>query len=131
MPAGNPRARETLDFALENPTEMANFYCAMAYPGSPLFQDARREGYDLPKTYAGYSQHSYETLNLRNRNLTSAEILSFRDYAWGAYHDSRNYITLMKSKFGEKAFNELDNTKKIKLKRKILEGSKTEPSFSN
>ena len=25
--------RGTLEFALENPTEMANFYCAMAYPG--------------------------------------------------------------------------------------------------
>ena len=31
------QCKHTLDFALENPTEMANFYSAMAYPGSPLY----------------------------------------------------------------------------------------------
>ena len=49
---------DTLNFAIENPTEMANFYCAMAYPGSPLYAQAKREGYSLPLNYAGYSQHS-------------------------------------------------------------------------
>ena len=41
----------TLNFALENPTEMANFYSAMAYPGSPLYAQARRDGTELPKNY--------------------------------------------------------------------------------
>ena len=113
--------RNTLDFALENPTEMANFYCAMAYPGSPLYLQARSSGIELPEKYAGYSQHSYETLNLSNKNLTAAEILKFRDYAWQTYHSSDKYIALMKNKFGGKAFNELQDTKKIKLKRRILE----------
>ena len=116
----------TLNFALENPTEMANFYSAMAYPGSPLYAQARREGAELPKNYAGYSQHSYETLNLRNNSLTAMEILRFRDHAWDTYHTSRKYLDLMKSKFGNRAFNELNTTKKIKLRRRLLEESKTE-----
>ena len=37
----NRTMNNTLDFALENPTEMANFYCAMAYPGSPLYLQAK------------------------------------------------------------------------------------------
>lgn len=110
----------TLDFALENPTEMANFYSAMAYPGSPLFKQARLFNTPLPQTYDGYSQHSYETFNLQSDNLTSAEILSFRDKAWNAYHSHDKYLNLMKDKFGQKAVDELDSTKKVKLKRKLL-----------
>jgi len=110
----------TLDFALENPTEMTNMYSAMAYPGSPLHNQARLFGTELPSTYSGYSQHSYDTLNLSNENLTSAEILAFRDKAFDTYHASPKYMELVKDKFGDKAVNELNETKKIKLNRKLL-----------
>ena len=110
----------TLDFALENPTEMTNMYSAMAYPGSPLHNQARLFGTELPSTYSGYSQHSYDTLNLSNENLTSAEILAFRDKAFDTYHASHKYMELVKDKFGNKAVNELNETKKIKLDRKLL-----------
>jgi radical SAM superfamily enzyme YgiQ (UPF0313 family) len=110
----------TLQFAIENPTEMANFYSAMAYPGSPLYNQARIFGQELPTTYSGFSQHSYDTLNLGNDNLSSAEILAFRDKAWDTYHSSEKYLNLLENKFGQKARDELDSTKKIKLKRKLL-----------
>ena len=110
----------TLQFALDNPTEMVNFYSAMAYPGSPLHNQARIFGTELPKTYSGYSQHSYDTLNLSNQHLTSAELLKFRDPAWDTYHASEGYQKLMKDKFGDKALQELNETRKVKLKRKLL-----------
>jgi len=112
--------KATLDFALENPTEMANFYSAMAYPGSPLHNQAKLLGTELPSTYSGYSQHSYDTLNLSNQFLTSADILSFRDKAWDTYHSSGKYLSLLENKFGKIAKDELGSTKKIKLKRKLL-----------
>ena len=56
--------QNTLDFAIENLTDMANFYSAMAYPGSPLYLQGKQGGIDLPNTYSGYSQHSYDTLSL-------------------------------------------------------------------
>ena len=110
----------TLQFALDNPTEMVNFYSAMAYPGSPLHNQARIFGTELPKTYSGYSQHSYDTLNLANDHLSAAEILAFRDKAWDTYHSNEKYLTLMKDKFGQKSIDELNETKKVKLKRKLL-----------
>ena len=110
----------TLQFAIDNPTEMANFYSAMAYPGSPLYNQARIFGQELPTTYSGFSQHSYDTLNLGNNNLSSAEILAFRDKAWDTYHSSEKYLNLLENKFGQKARDELDSTKTIKLKRKLL-----------
>ena len=112
--------QDTLDFALENPTEMANFYSAMAYPGSPLHKEARKNKIVLPETYAGYSQHSYETQNLSNDYLKASEILEFRDYSWDTYHSHPGYLSLMRYKFGQKAVDELENTKKVKLKRKLL-----------
>ena len=111
---------ETLDFALNNLTDMSNMYSAMAYPGSPLYLIAKKNGWRLPETYAGYSQHSYETVNLPNDNLTSEEILAFRDYAWEKYHTNESYLNLLENKFGSPARKNLEETTKIKLKRKIL-----------
>ena len=110
----------TLQFAIDNPTEMANFYSAMAYPGSPLYNQACIFGQELPNTYSGFSQHSYDTLNLGNNHVSSSEILAFRDKAWDTYHSSEKYLNLLENKFGQKARDELDSTKKIKLKRKLL-----------
>ena len=110
----------TLQFAIDNPTEMANFYSAMAYPGSPLYNQARIFGQELPNTYSGFSQHSYDTLNLGNSHVSSSEILAFRDKAWDTYHSSEKYLNLLENKFGQKARDELDSTKTIKLKRKLL-----------
>lgn len=112
--------RSTLDFALENMTEMANFYTAMAYPGSPLYNDAVKKGLELPSSYEGYSQHAYETQNLSNENLSAAEILRFRDYAWSEYHSSSMFQEYLKKRFGKEAKDNLEATLKIRLKRKIL-----------
>lgn len=112
--------QNTLDFANENLTEMANFYCAMAYPGSPLYNSARKTGLELPKVYSGYSQHSYETLNLRTDNLSSAEILKFRDNAWHEYHSNPRYLELVKKTFGQPAVKNITETLDYRLKRRIL-----------
>tara|TARA_A100001391_G_scaffold144743_1_gene102423 strand:+ start:1127 stop:2647 length:1521 start_codon:yes stop_codon:yes gene_type:complete len=110
----------TLDFALEHKTEMTNMYCAMAYPGSPLHLTAKKKGWKLPDTYVGYSQHAYETLNLSNDNLTAKQILAFRDKAWMTYHTDQSYLKLLEDKFGVKARENVENSTKIKLKRKLL-----------
>jgi radical SAM superfamily enzyme YgiQ (UPF0313 family) len=110
----------TLDFAMENKTELANFYCAMAYPGSKLYLEAKEKGLKLPYKYEGYSQHSYETLNLSNENLTSAEILKFRDDAFYIYNSDESYLKMIENKFGINAKRNIEDTLKIKLKRRIL-----------
>jgi len=110
----------TLDFALDANTEMVNFYTAMAYPGSRLYVEAKRDGIKLPDTYSGYSQHSYDTQNLPTENLTAAEILKFRDEAWTKYHTNPAYLDLLENKFGKKAKQNVVDTAIIKLKRRLL-----------
>ena len=111
---------KTLEFAMENTTEMTNMYCAMAYPGSPLYLQAKALGLDLPKNYSGYSQHSYDTQNLPTEKLTAADILSFRDSAWTKYHQNPTYLNLLEKKFGPAAKANVIETTKIKLKRRLL-----------
>jgi radical SAM superfamily enzyme YgiQ (UPF0313 family) len=110
----------TYNFAEESNTEMVNFYSAMAYPGSPLHLESKKNNIVLPKTYSGYSQHSYDTQNLPSAHLPASEILAFRDKAWDKYHTNPKYLKLLENKFGMNAVNNLKETTKIKLKRKLL-----------
>ncbi len=112
----------TLDLAIEMNTEEANFYSAMAYPGSPLYGIAKKEGWKLPETYAGYSQHSYYTQPLPTKYLRADQVLAFRDEAWMKYHTNPKFLDMLSSKFGQIAADETVKSTKIKLKRKILEG---------
>lgn len=113
--------QETLDLAQEANCEFANFYCAMAYPGSKLYTMAIENGWQLPESWIGYSQHSYETHPLRTEALTSAEVLKFRDEAFEKYFTNTSYLNLVHKKFGEDVLDHVKDMTKIRLKRKLVE----------
>lgn len=110
---------ETLELALEANCEFANFYSAMAYPGSQLYRLAQEQNWELPSSWIGYSQHSFESLPLRTNYLTSAEVLKFRDEAFLRYFSSERYLTMIREKFGEKVVEHLARMMQVRLKRKI------------
>jgi len=112
--------QETLELALEANCEFANFYCAMAYPGSKLYKMALEQNWELPASWIGYSQHSYETLPLRTETLTSAQVLKFRDEAFVKYFTNPAYLAGVQNKFGGAVVQHLQDMTKIRLKRKIL-----------
>lgn len=105
---------ETLKLATELNCEYANFYTAMAYPGSQLYEDCISNNVELPKTWSGYSQHGNDTLPLSTDDLSSEHILYFRDKAFESYHKNPNYLNMIKEKFGYttvKHINDMVNTK--------------------
>jgi hypothetical protein len=115
-----------LQLALDLKTDYANFYCAMAYPGSQLHRDfSKNNPSALPENngigWIGYSQHAYETFNLSTEYLTNAEILRFRDNAFNKYFTNQSYIDSMIKKFGNVFKTELDRMLAIKLPRKLTE----------
>jgi hypothetical protein len=57
---------------------------------------------------------------LPSKHLSAAEILAFRDKSWDKYHTNPKYLKLLEKKFGLNAVNNLKETTKIKLKRKLL-----------
>src|SRR6266849_9828524 len=82
----------TLDLALDLNCEFANFYCAMAYPGSPLYDLALKLEWPLPEKWSGYSQHSVDTLPLPTKRLPASEVLRFRDHAFNVYFTHPRYL---------------------------------------
>ncbi|MBU6186260.1 MAG: B12-binding domain-containing radical SAM protein [Cyanobacteria bacterium REEB444] len=112
--------QQTLDLALELNTEMANMYPCQALPGSPLYNKALSNNWDLPDTFEGFAFLSYESFPLRTKYCTSAEVLSFRDQAWQTYFANPNYLDLVEKKFGVHEKKNVQDMASIKLKRKLL-----------
>jgi radical SAM superfamily enzyme YgiQ (UPF0313 family) len=102
--------------------EYPNFYCTMAYPGSPLYDRVLKEHPEwLPDTWASYAQLSYETKPLPTEYLTAEEVLAFRDKAFNMYFDDNpRYFEMIKSNFGQSAVDAINDMLKGKMKRKIL-----------
>ena len=98
-----------------------NTYAAMALPGSQLYKDSIDKNIPLPKSYEGYSFHSYDTLPLPTENMEAYEILKLRDEHFIEYHNDNKFIDKIQNKFGEKAVKNIKDITKIKLKRKIIE----------
>jgi anaerobic magnesium-protoporphyrin IX monomethyl ester cyclase len=110
--------QETLDLSLELNCEMSNYYSAMAYPGSALYVMAIQNGWKLPESWAGYSQHAVDTLPLRTEKLAASEVLAFRDYAFDVYFSAPRYLDLVKQKFGQKTYEHILDMAKHTLERK-------------
>jgi len=117
--------QQTLDLAIELNCEFANFYSAMAYPGSPLFSTAVENGWALPETWSGFSQHSYDCLPLPTEKLSATEVLKFRDEAFDRYFSTKRYLDMVTQKFGWGARSHIERMGHHKLRRKILESSDT------
>ena len=112
----------TLKLAKSLDLEFSNFYVAQAYPGSKLFDQAKPE--DLPESWSGYSQHSFECKPLPTDTLSSAEVLRFRDGAFKDFYTNQDYQASLVKKFGTQGF---DNIRRMMsagaLPRKLLTGN--------
>lgn len=110
--------QDTLKMALDINAEWANFYTTMAYPGSKLYEEAKRKNLSLPETWEQYSQYAYESLPLATKYLTPGEVLSFRDYAFHAYFENPRYLNKIKNLFGLETVQHIKEMTKYKLERK-------------
>ncbi len=111
----------TLDLAVELNCEFANFYCAMAYPGSELYNIAITEGWPLPEKWSGYSQHSADSLPLPTKHLSGVEVLRFRDRAFQKYFNNFDYLEMITQKFGPIVKEHIGEMVSFKLERKYVQ----------
>jgi radical SAM superfamily enzyme YgiQ (UPF0313 family) len=115
----NETMNRTLDLALDLNCEFANFYSAMAYPGSPLYEEALRRGWPLPDAWSGYSQHSVDTLPLPTRHIPASDVLRFRDRAFETYFTHEPYLRMVQNKFGDSTVQHIREMSAHKLERKF------------
>lgn len=109
--------QETLDLAIELNCEFANFYSAMAYPGSKLYDFAILNKWPLPEKWSGFSQHSEDCLPLPTKYLSGGEVLKFRDQAFHKYFSNPNYLNMLQKKFGDETVNHIKKMTLHNLKR--------------
>jgi radical SAM superfamily enzyme YgiQ (UPF0313 family) len=111
----------TLDLAVELNCEFANFYSAMAYPGSPLYAEAERRGLPLPAAWTGYSQHARDCLPLPTRYLSAREVLHFRDEAFQRYFSNPRYLEMVSRRFGATMVEHVRQMTSHRLERDLLQ----------
>ena len=111
----------TLQLSLELCTTAWNGYPAMALPGSQLYKEARKKGYELPATYAGYSFLGYDTVPLPTDHLTPAQVLEFRDHAFVTYHSAPRFQEKVRRRFGSKALENINKMLEVKIQRRLLQ----------
>ncbi len=118
--------QETLGLAIGLNTAFANFYCAMAYPGSKLHEQASAARLRLPEDghspgWIGYSQHSYECQPLPTETVSAADVLKMRDQAWYDYYDRPEFRAMIEQKLGPAALATVkQNVARPRLKRGLL-----------
>lgn len=112
--------QETLDLAMETNCEFANFYSAMAYPGSALYTMAGERNWPLPEQWSGYSQHSYDCHPLPTEKASAAEVLRFRDEAFHAYFANPRYLDMIAKRFGLETRQHIEKMAYHRLRRKLL-----------
>jgi radical SAM superfamily enzyme YgiQ (UPF0313 family) len=113
--------RQTLDLAKDLNCEFANFYSAMAYPGSPLYTLAVGNGWELPENWSGFSQHSYDCRPLPTEKVTAAEVLRFRDMAFHDYFGDPKYLDMVTEKYGIETRRHIEEMTRTRLRRALLE----------
>jgi anaerobic magnesium-protoporphyrin IX monomethyl ester cyclase len=111
--------QQTLDLALDLNCEFANFYCAMAYPGSALYEQALKNNWPLPANWSGYSQHAVDTLPLPTHHVSAAEVLRFRDEGFHTYYESPRYVEMLERTFGAAAVQHVRRMTAHRLKRNL------------
>ena len=113
--------QETLDLAKELNCAYANIYCAMAYPGSQLYDDAVAQGVTLPEKWNSYSQFSIDSLPLPTKCLSGGQVLKFRDNAFNDYYNDPTYLEMIRNNFGENAVEHIKEMCSMTLERKNYE----------
>lgn len=114
--------QQTLDLAKELNTEWANFYSAMAYPGSPLYQEALSKNIATPDLeggpgWIGYSQHAFNCMPLPTDTLKYTQVLDFRDKAFNDYFKGESYLNMIEHKFGREVVDHINQMTSYDLPR--------------
>ncbi len=109
--------RQTLDLALAINGEWANFYSAMAYPGSQLHQEALDKGWPLPPSWQAFSQYAPDCLPLPTGHLSGREVLAFRDQAFQEYFTHPRVLARLGERFGQAAADHVRGMTKVSLDR--------------
>jgi hypothetical protein len=94
----------------------------MAYPGSQLYAMAVEKGWELPESWSGYSQHSFDCKPLATEHVGADAVLGFRDAAFDEYFSNPRYLDMVTQRFGWETRKHIEQMTNHSLKRQLLGG---------
>lgn len=94
--------QDTIDLALELNTEWSNFFIAMPYPGTEMYDKA--DAKDLPEKWEQYGFFAPNARPLPTKHVGSEDIVRFRDKAFNTFFSSSRYQDMIEKKFGMKKY---------------------------
>ena len=122
---GRPRRRmqATLDLALDLNCEFANFYSAMAYPGSPLYAPAvARRACRCRTTLDGLLAALARLPAAADAAPAGRRGAAFRDEAFQKYFTHPPYLEMIERKFGAGTLEHIREMTAHRLERKYAAG---------
>jgi radical SAM superfamily enzyme YgiQ (UPF0313 family) len=95
--------QESFDMAKTYQFEWANFYCAMAYPGTRLYDELVAQGVSMPTAWSAYGHYSRDSRPLSTKHVDWKEVVRFRDAAFQEYYEAPAYQAMVAKRFGPEA----------------------------
>lgn len=95
--------QESFDMAKSGCFEWINFYCAMAYPGTKLYDELTAQGVEMPRQWSAYGHYSPDSRPLSTKYVDWKEVVRFRDRAFVEYLSDPAYQKMLAGRFGEEA----------------------------
>jgi radical SAM superfamily enzyme YgiQ (UPF0313 family) len=108
--------QDTLDLAVDLNCEWNNFFIPMAYPGTALYGKALGKGI-LPRKWEQYGFFAPNAVPLPTEELTSREILDFRDNAFNVLYGGERYQNMIRERFGETVVEYIKKMLEKKIER--------------
>ncbi|MBF0485975.1 MAG: radical SAM protein [Candidatus Omnitrophica bacterium] len=107
--------KRTFDFLVKYNFEWVNMYPVFAYPGTVLFDRVA----EMPD-WKAYALYGYDCRPMSTKFLSSAEVLRFRDEAFGRYHSRPEYLAMIEQRFGKSTREHIMRMTAKPLRRRIL-----------
>ena len=95
--------KESFDMAKAYQFEWSNFYCAMAYPGTWLYEELVAQGVEMPREWSAYGHYSRDSRPLSTKYVDWKDVVRFRDAAFIEYYSNLAYQAKIAKRFGEDA----------------------------
>lgn len=95
--------QESFEMAKAYRFEWANFYCAMAFPGTRLYDDLVAQGVEMPKEWSAYGHYSRNSRPLSTKYVDWKDVVRFRDAAFKEYYEDPAYQAMVSKRFGPEA----------------------------
>jgi radical SAM superfamily enzyme YgiQ (UPF0313 family) len=95
--------QESFEMAKAYRFEWANFYCAMAYPGTRLYDELVAQGAEMPKAWSAYGHYSRDSRPLSTKHVDWKDVVRFRDAAFREYFEDPAYQAMVVRRFGPEA----------------------------